>query len=283
MLLRPLYYDYPEDMSLCLRNKNQYLLGDCLAVCPITRPMDRETQMGETEVYLPGGTWTDLFTGLRYPGGRRLNMYRPLDTIPVLARAGGILPLDGAETPANGAGLPEHILLRLFPGESGEAELIEDNGLLPQDPGYRRAVTRIRMERDSGLTVEILPPEGDRSLLPPGRRYTVELNGVREALPDSANVTYTCAYDGRRRAMRFELEEKTGRLRWNAFPEAAPPDVKELVGEILRRARIPFDLKAEMMDIVRKGQDPAAMLSDLYRLSLPASLFGAVLEILSAR
>jgi len=283
MLLRPLYYDHPEDMSLCFRNKNQYLFGDCLAVCPITRPMDKETQMGETEVYLPGGTWTDLFTGLRYQGGRRLDMYRPLDTIPVLAKAGGILPMDGAEIPANGAGLPEHILLRLFPGEDGEAELIEDNGLLPQDPGYRRATTRIRMKREDGLTVEILPPEGDGTLLPPGRHYTVELNGVRDIPPDSSDITYTCAYNSRQRTLRLELKEITGRLHWDAFPEADAPDQQELIGEILRRAQISYDLKAEILGTVRKEADPVRLMAELHRLSLPAPLYGAILEMLSVR
>ena len=65
MMLRPLYYDVPEDRSLCFRNRNQYLFGDCMTVCPITRPMDPETLLGETEVYLPKGAWTDLFTGRR--------------------------------------------------------------------------------------------------------------------------------------------------------------------------------------------------------------------------
>ncbi|MBR2854583.1 MAG: hypothetical protein IKE81_09690 [Clostridia bacterium] len=280
MLLRPLYYDYPEDLSLCFRNRNQYLLGDCLTVCPVTRPMDRETRMGETEVYLPDGIWTDLFTGLRYHGGRRMNMYRPLDTIPVLVRAGGILPMNGGSTLRNGADLPEHILLRLFPGEDGETELIEDNGLLPEDAGYRRAVTRIRIRRERGLTVEILPLEGDAALLPPGRRYTAELNGVREIPPDSGEVC-SCEYDDSRRAMRIELKGKTGCLHWNAFPEADRPDVGKLIEDMLRRASVSYDLKGEIMGIVRKEEDPVRLLAELYRLSLPAPLFGAILEMLS--
>ena len=281
MMLRPLYYDYPEDMSLCFRNRNQYLLGDCLTVCPVTVPMDRETQMGETEVYLPEGTWTDLFSGLRYRGGRRLRMYRALDAIPVLVRDGGILPLDGAETPENGAELPEHILFRVFPGADGETELIEDNGLLPQDPGYRRATTRIRMRRENGLTVEIFPPEGDTGLLPAGRRYTVELNGVGEAMPDSGNGICSFEYNSRQRTMRLALAEKAGVLHWDAFPEEPAPDAVERIGEILLRAQIAYDLKAENMRIVRKETDPVRLLAELHGLSLPGSLYGAILEMLS--
>ena len=283
MLLRPLYYDCPEDWSLYFRQRNQYLFGDCLTVCPVTRPVDPETLLGGTEACLPEGTWTDLFTGLRYHGGRQLNLYRPLDSLPVLAKAGGILPMDGNPEPGNGTALPEHILLRLFPEASGETELIEDNGKLPADPGYRRVVTRIRMKRNKGLTVEILPPEGDLSLLPAGRRYTVELNGVTDTAPDSCDGGCTAEYDPELRALRVSPRSAAGcRLAWNSFPGAGAPDRADLIRRILLRAQIDYDLKTQVMDSVRKHTDPAALMAGLHAMSLPASLTGAILEILSA-
>ena len=41
--------------------------------------------MGETDVWLPEGRWTDIFTGLVYDGGRRLHMLRDMGSIPALA------------------------------------------------------------------------------------------------------------------------------------------------------------------------------------------------------
>ena len=282
MMLRPLYYDYPEDGSLLFRSRNQYLFGDCLTVCPVTRPMDREAQLGETETYLPEGIWTDFFTGLRYRGGRRIRMYRPLDSIPVLVKAGGILPMNGEERLRNGTDLPEQILIRLFPEADGETELIEDNGLLPQDPAYRRAVTRIRMRRDSGLTVEILPPEGDASLLPAGRTYTVELNGVADAVPDGSTCGFTSAYDGKRRTLRLTPQTSPCRMSWKDFPGAETPDREELLREILLPAQISYDLKWNIMGIIRKHEAPEELMAELNTTPLPDSLRGAVLEILNA-
>ncbi len=282
MLLRPLYYDYQGDWSLYFRRRNQYLLGDCLTVCPVTRPMDRETLLGETEVWLPEGIWTDFFTGLRYEGGRQLKMYRPLETIPVLVRAGGILPLDGAERLKNGAELPEQILLCLYPDANGETELIEDNGKLPADPEYRRAVTQIRMTRDSGLTVEILPPEGDASLLPANRRYTLELNGIADQTPNAADCSCTAAYDGERRALRLETGTASCRLRWDSFPEPPAPDFAGRLQELLQRAQIAFDLKTEIVRASRNNPDPVHFLAALNTMPVPVSLVGAVLELLSA-
>jgi len=284
MLLRPLYYDVPNDTSLCFRNRNQYLFGDCLTVCPITRPMDRELQMGEAEVYLPEGLWTDFFTGLRWRGGRRLCMYRPLERMPVLVKAGGILPMDGAETLKNGTALPETILLRLFPGESGETELIEDNGKLPQDPGYRRAVTRIRMKRDEGLAVEILPPAGDAALLPENRRYLIELNGVANNGPDRADCAWTSVYDGEKRALTISVSSESGAcsLHWDVFPEPAAPDRLRLIRDILLNAQIAYSLKTDVLQMVQKNGEPAGLLAELHTLPVPKALYGAVLEILSS-
>ena len=37
---------------------------------------------------LPEGEWIDVFTGLRYRGGRTIALHRDLDSIPVLVRPG---------------------------------------------------------------------------------------------------------------------------------------------------------------------------------------------------
>ena len=281
MMLRPLYYDYPDDYSLCFRNRDQYLFGDCLTVCPVTRPMDRETQLGEAEVYLPDGIWTDLFTGLRYRGGRRFSMFCTLDRMPVLVKTGGILPLNGETRLKNGTDLPEHILLRLFPGADGETELIEDNGRLPEDPAYRRVVTRIRMRQNPGLTVEILPPEGDTSLLPAGRRFTVEVNGVTGTAPDACDCDYTLTHDPERRILSIVPRAAACRISWNTLPWAGAPDRMKLIRDILQRAEIAYDLKNDIMQVLRKHTDSAEMMAELDTMPLSASLRGAILEMLT--
>ena len=204
MLLRPMYFDDPEDRA-AYGAKNQYRLGDCMTVCPVTEPMDGESQTAKTKVWLPEGIWTDFFTGLRYRGGRLMHMYRALEEIPVLVKAGGIVPIDASECPENGCPLPETVLVRFFPGD-GETVLIEDNGLLPTAPGYRRVTTRIRMHADSELSIEILPPEGDISLLPAGRRYIVEVCGIGNIAPDTCSCAVTSAYDGKRRSLTLTCD-----------------------------------------------------------------------------
>ena len=91
-ICQPLYYEYPgkREAYLC---KNQYFFGSELMVAPITAPSVPRLNMAQVKAYLPKGLWFDLFTDLAYEGDRSLCMYRAIDKIPVLAKAGAILPM----------------------------------------------------------------------------------------------------------------------------------------------------------------------------------------------
>ncbi len=284
-LLRPLYYDYPEERLLYYTCKHEYLLGDGVIVSPVTRPAAAESKLAGTEVFLPDGQWIDFFTGVCYRGGRCLNMYRPLQQIPVLVKAGTILPMDGAEIPQNGAPLPETVLLRVFAGADGEASLIEDNGRHPADPAYCQAVTTIRLCAKDGLTLEIQPPEGETALLPPKRRYIVEMNHFAHVMPQESSCPYTASYDAERRSLRLALEADaaTGAvLRWAGETQPPALDWLERLQSLLMPASIAFDLKDTVMRMARGSKTHEDFLAQLHMLSLPESLFGAVLELLSA-
>ncbi|WEG37020.1 TIM-barrel domain-containing protein [Amygdalobacter nucleatus] len=50
-------------------------------------------QLAKQQVWLPDGVYYDFFTGVQYQGDRFLSMYRPLDSIPVLVKAGSVIAL----------------------------------------------------------------------------------------------------------------------------------------------------------------------------------------------
>lgn len=67
---------------------HQFMCGDALLVAPILRAG------GDAEVWLPAGTWTDIFTGERHNGPQELRVRGlALDRLPVFGRAGHALPL----------------------------------------------------------------------------------------------------------------------------------------------------------------------------------------------
>ncbi|WP_030691339.1 glycoside hydrolase family 31 protein [Streptomyces globisporus] len=87
--VRPVWWGTPEDRALrdC---EDAFLLGDALLVAPVlTRGSDRRA------VRLPRGRWYDTATGRAYEGPGQVLLDAPLSRVPVLARAGAVLPVRG--------------------------------------------------------------------------------------------------------------------------------------------------------------------------------------------
>lgn len=276
-LLRPLYYDYDERMFYYVR-RYEYMLGDCMLISPVIEPADKKTGLAAVNTWLPEGQWTDFMTGLRYHGGRMLNLYRTIEDMPVLIKAGGIVPLDAAEIPENGAELPETIIFRVFPGKDGECELIEDNGRLPADPEYRSVITRVKLE---GNKVTVCPPEGDISLLPGGRSYIIEMNGFANQTPE-ADCTVQCSYNDEKRALSVALGSLSGVLGWTGKVDAPELAWKERLTQLLMPVEMPFNDKDRIMGAARKCVKPIDFLAQIHMMELQPSLMGAILELLSA-
>ncbi|GHU88332.1 glycosyl hydrolase [Spirochaetia bacterium] len=82
-VIRPLFYDFPEDKS-AWEIENQYLFGPNYLVAPILYEGQRERQL-----YLPAGAkWTNAWTGETMDGGRSITVNAPLDQIPVFTKDG---------------------------------------------------------------------------------------------------------------------------------------------------------------------------------------------------
>lgn len=88
-VMRPMFYDFPED-RFCWEKETQYMFGPDILVAPVLYA--GETRM---EVYLPkGAEWTDGWTGQKYEGGRTVTVDTPMDQIPLFWRDGFTLELE---------------------------------------------------------------------------------------------------------------------------------------------------------------------------------------------
>lgn len=115
-LIRPMYHGWPgsEDAYRC---PNQYEFGSQMIVAPVVTPGDPKQGISETDVWLPDGTYYDFFTGIRYKGGRWVRAYRPLSSIPVFVKAGGIIPMEECDS---------SLLLLVYPDADGHFTLYDD-------------------------------------------------------------------------------------------------------------------------------------------------------------
>lgn len=80
-VMRPLFYDFPEDKK-CWETEDSYMFGPDLLVSPVM-----EAGATKRSVYLPAGaTWKDAYTGKVYEGGQTITVPAPIDIIPVMIR-----------------------------------------------------------------------------------------------------------------------------------------------------------------------------------------------------
>jgi alpha-glucosidase len=142
--VRPLCWEDPVSAEL-RAEAGAFLLGDALLVAPVLEPGATRRSLS-----LPPGEWRELEGEGCFTGPGRVQLDAPLDRIPVLARAGSLLPMappQDAESPTEaGAGRParelELVLFRPAPGAGsskeeagGDREAACGEGLLYSDAG----------------------------------------------------------------------------------------------------------------------------------------------------
>ena len=265
-LVLPMYYDYPDE-DAAYSVPNQYLFGDRLLVAPITTPIDRSTLLGAVTAWLPAGQWVDVFTGLTYRGGRAMTLYRDLDSIPVLARAGSIVPMVPLGDPTFGTTNPDAIELRVYAGADGEFTIAEDRD------DERWAFTQVRFLDGA---VHIDPVEGDIASVPPKRRFEIVLcgftgvHGEPGPVPGSVRVVQPDVAASTGATLRIEGDLS---LRANI-------DVGNRAFELLDTAQISFVLKDQAYRALDGRLDQ--VIAELTTLDLPPTLRGALIELLVA-
>jgi alpha-D-xyloside xylohydrolase len=83
-VIRPLFYDYPQD-SRAWEVEDEYLFGPDVLIAPVMHE-----NMRKRSVYLPKGSrWKDAHTEIVYEGGSLVDCDAPLDIIPIFLKEGG--------------------------------------------------------------------------------------------------------------------------------------------------------------------------------------------------
>ena len=231
-LVRPVYHEW-GDRPQSYEALDEYLLGRALLVAPLTRPRDPASCTAATRVWLPPGTWVDVLTGLVYRGDRFLTMRRGLDAIPVLARAGSIVPLAVGASTEN----PDELELLVVPGADGAYELVEDDGAL--EPATVR--TRIEWD-DDARTLTVHPAAGATGAIPARRHWRARFVGVGGS--------------ARGEGLRVDLGDAAAAEGLTAHVPGAAPGPNDVVGrvhELLVAAQCAHAAKSFVSRLVAEG------------------------------
>ena len=203
--IQPLYYQHP-DTDVAYNRPNQYYFGSELIAAPHIRERDDETHLARRPVWLPDGEWFDFETGARYDSGFHTR-YGDLDDVPVYAKPGAIVPLDG--DPGFGdVDAPETIRILAFPGADNTFELYDDDGVTCASRDGDYATTRLAQQFEGDrLTFEIGPVDGLPEHVPENRSYELCFRGVTEDVTVSAEGVsgFDRSYDDETRTLTLTL------------------------------------------------------------------------------
>ncbi|MGK2348425.1 TIM-barrel domain-containing protein [Actinomyces sp. W5033] len=287
--VRPVFHDHPWRLG-AYDNRREFLFGDLLVI-PVTTRADAVSTLASESAWVPEGVWFDLPTGRRYEvvgaEGHGLTFHRDLAQVPVLARAGAIVPLADDLTEAAGSN-PRALGLLLVPGADGELVMEEDDG--SPSPGQDAVVrTRVRLSWDAaaGTARVELSQEGPEGVAPVEREVVLHLLStavgratvvgrpaeVREREADGftlgAGVDVPLGTVRPAEGVRVELEGVSVRT----------PAVAQEVFRLLEPAEIDYLVKDRAWVAVEAGATGTTLLSAMRAAGVPEDVIAAVSEV----
>lgn len=195
--MRALVMDFPSDQN-GLDNSREFMFGKYLLVAPVLEAQytgetvvkidensgwDKKEHAGDAltdvdfsesrnwNVYLPKGTkWYDFFSGKEYGGGQSIEIPTNINTIPLFAKAGAIIPI-GPDVNFATEKAWDNLTIKVFPGADGSFTLYEDEG---DNYNYEKGMySTIRFSINKKGRLEIGTREGDFPGMLLTRKFTV--------------------------------------------------------------------------------------------------------------
>lgn len=288
-MIMPMYYKNPEEKK-AYQVPNQYYFGSGLVVAPITSKRLARYHAAKVSAWIPDGIYIDLFSHMVYKGGRSLDLYRSLDHIPVLAKAGTILPLTDRIKADQVAKNPKDLHIMIFPGDNGTFTLYEDDNETCSYQQGNCVTTKMELNWEGAQSFFLYPAKGDTSLIPEKRDYILEFPACTEG-----DCTVTC--DGKRviASKSYDTDSRTYMVKIPDVPVSAllvvefhrvmeliKNPVLKLVFNILNEAEIDFMLKEELYHMVEAQTDLSVLLAEIQVMDIDLDLKGILFEILTA-
>ena len=197
-IVRPLVLAFQDDPHVAAID-DAFMYGDAFLVAPILAP-----KATSRRAYIPAGQWYDYWTGIRTAGPQITRLDAPIHHIPLLVRAGSVVP---AWPPMQHTGERslDALILHVYPGD-GTSWLYEDDGHTWAFLEGERRVTRFDCMLKDGTLQVTRSAEGPYR--PEYDRIRVLVHGLA-APPQRVSVdgaALDAAYNDGDRTARFETE-----------------------------------------------------------------------------
>lgn len=287
-LILPMYYPYPY-AGEAYQVPNQYMFGSQLMVAAVTTPRLKGLNMAKTAVWIPEGKWYDIFTGLCYEGGRMMNMYRDINSIPVFAKAGAIVPFQ-EDYNTNTSENPHKLHLYVYVGDDGDFTLYEDDNISNDYQNGRCVKTQYSWQQETGR-FQIHQAVGDLSLIPEKRDYILTFCGITQA-----QISYNLEDQVSDGKLVSVGHDELGRLEIVLENVSALEDfslslkdinvadnkIVDRCFQILDWAEIEMAVKENAFRVIETETTAARILGGLLALEIDKDLYGALAEVITA-
>ncbi|KAK8061613.1 hypothetical protein PG994_007979 [Apiospora phragmitis] len=295
-LVQPLYWKYTQRPE-AYRYPNQYFFGQSLVVAPVVTPRDKSTNLAKTRAWLPPLRHVDIFTGTVYDGDREIDLYRPLDHIPVLAPEGSIISLDQEKVPANGCRNPPGFEVLIVVGRDGRFDVVED---MRDDREQGAAATPADSNDTSLRTIPIRFDQaaGRLTARSGGKKWTfrfvsadiasvqVRIDGEGSSVPEShghkaisrsGHLYSTVAEVPALSSATSEITVDVG-----PNPQLSVIDPRPSLSQLINDFQTDFYTKDRLWEIIESKQPTTVKASRLLSLGLDEAFYGPVAELLLA-
>lgn len=286
-IVSPMYYRYPSDnRAYEKRFRNEYMFGTEMLAVPITSHSDGATLMGAATGFLPEGEWFDFFSGRHYSGGQITSFYRGLCEMPVLVKAGGIVPMS-AEKPHNGTENPQSMLIKVFAGADNSFDLYEDDGISKSYEKGAYAVTGIRLIHSEMPELCIAAPKGDASVLPKSRDYAIEFIGYEDCrrfsvTENGGEKEFECSCENGKTTVTVKNASGELKVRFLERVRLRKNNTEADAVEFIRRYQGKNDDKAVLYDMMTGKAAASEVLRFLSVAEIDSNVCKALAEILLA-
>ena len=205
IIMKALPFVYPNDPSL--RDiSDQFFFGDSLLISPVTSP-----HATSREVVLPAANdWVDFWTGRTYRGGQTIQADAPLNRIPIMVKAGSIVPMGPVVQDAETKEDPLEI--RIYPGRNADFLLYEDGGDgYTYEKGQRAGIPLHWDDRQKTLSIGAPSGSFPGMLQQHNFRISIVQEGRGTGLTSGSHPDRTVLYNGQ--AMTVRLGKMTSASR----------------------------------------------------------------------
>jgi len=288
-LIQPMYYEYSESKE-AYEKPNEYLFGSGMICHPITSKSIDYLHMGKVETWIPEGTYVDWFTGLIYKGEKQIVMYRGMKDIPVLLKAGSIVPLAGIEGKVNFTQNPFELEVIITAGKDGSFILYEDDGISIDEKERKAVRTLFELDYSQNGRFVIHKSNGDLSVIPEFRSYQLRFLGFEK--PEHIMTRM----DGVEQELEYDYDEYRNEVILPAMTQSTSNElvvtfvggmrfgankIVDRIFHLLDQVSIDHLLKERIFDVIRE-QIRENILKRLSLENLPKELLYAIQEVIEA-